>query len=129
MKHVISQSVNCTESTERDGWACPWDMRRGLKRGRESNVPEGVVKQTKGDSLLHQRILKDLHEVLSLLLLSFPMDTKHASPTTRFITTLINSVAYYLLAITFKIKLSLQVFNVLFKKVSLVKHFRRLTSE
>lgn len=36
MKHVISQSVNCTES--KDGWACPG------KSDAASNIPEGVVK-------------------------------------------------------------------------------------
>lgn len=36
MKHVISQSVNCTES--KDGWACPG------KSDATSNIPEGVVK-------------------------------------------------------------------------------------
>jgi len=36
MKHVISQSVNCTES--KGGWACPG------KSDAASNIPEGVVK-------------------------------------------------------------------------------------
>jgi len=40
MKHVISQSVNCTES--KDGWACPG------KSDAASNIPEGVVKPGMG---------------------------------------------------------------------------------
>lgn len=40
MKHVISQSVNCTES--KDGWACPG------KSDAASNIPEGVVKPEMG---------------------------------------------------------------------------------
>jgi len=40
MKHVISQSVNCTES--KDGWACPG------KSDAASNIPEGVVKRGMG---------------------------------------------------------------------------------
>lgn len=41
MKHVISQSVNCTES--KDGWACPG------KSDAASNIPEGVVKPGMGE--------------------------------------------------------------------------------
>lgn len=68
MKHVISQSVNCTEST-RTGWV---DLSMDTRWGRVSNVPEGVMKPDEGGLVASSTNIRGFASSIIIVIVAIP---------------------------------------------------------